>query len=225
MDLSGQRFGKLTAIEPTGARTAHRSVVWRCVCDCGNEVEVGSNTLVTGNTRSCGCIRNGHIGGGIGGGKPRDITGQRFGRLVAVKRVGADGDRQSLWLMKCDCGCECVKSLHHLTSGMVTSCGCRFKPYNHAHERLYHVYHGMKSRCYNKRNEAYKWYGGKGVKVCQEWLDDYNVFETWAFANGYDETAPRGVCTLDRIDPYGNYEPANCRWISIAEQQRNKRQA
>ena len=153
----------------------------------------------------------------------KDITGQRFGKLVAIKRVGQNKYRQLLWLMRCDCGNECVKSLSVLRSGAVTSCGCVHKPYDHSLRRLHAVYHGMKARCYQPNHVSYKWYGANGVKVCKEWLDDFNAFAQWAIENGYDITAPRGCCTLDRVDPYKDYEPSNCRWISIADQQLNKR--
>lgn len=223
-DLSGKRFGRLVVGYDTGERTKHRNVIWHCVCDCGNEIDLPANALVNGNTSSCGCMRNGGVGGGVGGGKPIDLTGKRYGKLVAIKRVGRSKDRDSLWLMKCDCGNTCVKNARSLNNGDVTSCGCNYKSYDHANGRLYRVYHGMKARCYNKKNVSYKWYGGLGVKVCDEWLNDFNTFAKWALDNGYDKTAPRGQLTLDRIDPTGNYEPSNCRWISIAEQQLNKRQ-
>lgn len=224
-DLSGQRFGRLVAEYDTGERTKHRSVIWHCRCDCGNEIDSPASALVSGNTSSCGCLRNGCVGGGIGGGKPIDVTGQRFGKLTAIKRIGSDRYRYSLWEFQCDCGNKCVKQLRSVKRGEVTSCGCNFKPYDHNNERLYRMYHGMKARCYNKNNSGYKWYGALGVKVCDEWLNDFNVFAEWALANGYDKTAPRGRFTLDRINPYGNYEPSNCRWVSIEEQQRNKRHA
>lgn len=224
-DLSGERFGRLIALYNTGERTKHRNVIWHCLCDCGNEIDVPSNALINGNTSSCGCLRNGGVGGGIGGGKPIDITGQRFGKLVAIRRIGSNSERHSLWEFRCDCGNICTKSLHEVKAGDTTSCGCKLKPYDHENERLYRMYHGMKARCYNKNSSTYKWYGAQGVKVCDEWLDDFNTFAEWALANGYDKTAPRGQCTLDRINPYGNYEPSNCRWISISEQQCNKRRS
>jgi hypothetical protein len=80
----------------------------------------------------------------------------------------------------------------------------------------------MKKRCENKTDNSYQWYGAKGVSVCEEW-HDYEVFKEWAIVNGYDKNAEYGKCTIDRIDPCGNYEPSNCRWVGIAEQNRNKR--
>lgn len=80
----------------------------------------------------------------------------------------------------------------------------------------------MKKRCESSNHKDYKWYGAKGVSVCDDW-HDYRVFKEWAINNGYDENAEWGQCTIDRINPYGNYDPSNCRWVSMAEQARNKR--
>ena len=80
----------------------------------------------------------------------------------------------------------------------------------------------MKQRCGNPSNNNYKNYGAKGIKVCDEWKNSYNAFEEWAYANGYDDTASRGECTIDRIDVHGNYEPTNCRWVNSKKQGNNK---
>ena len=84
--------------------------------------------------------------------------------------------------------------------------------------RLYSIYKGMKQRCNNKNNPAYKYYGGKGVKICSLWLDDYLKFKDWSLANGYEDE----FASIDRIDPDGNYEPKNCRWVTLKKQQNNK---
>lgn len=88
-------------------------------------------------------------------------------------------------------------------------------------ERLHGVWLGMRNRCFNAKGQDYKYYGGRGISVCEEW-NSYQSFREWAYSSGYDENAPYGECTLDRINPDGNYEPSNCRWITIQEQQRNK---
>lgn len=111
------------------------------------------------------------------------------------------------------------------------SCGCLsrqsnselHKTHGKSNTRLFHVWMNMKQRCNNPNHHAYDEYGGRGIKICNEWESDFESFEKWAFANGYDENAPKRMCTLDRIDVNGNYEPCNCRFISNAEQQGNKR--
>lgn len=89
-------------------------------------------------------------------------------------------------------------------------------------ERLRTVWRSMKYRCESSYAIGYENYGGRGIKVCDEW-QDYETFKKWAMANGYDKNAPKGECTIDRINANGNYEPANCRFISQREQCRNKR--
>ena len=81
-------------------------------------------------------------------------------------------------------------------------------------ERLYHIYYGMKSRCYNPKTKKYELYGGKGIKICQEWLNDYLCFKKWSYENGYSEN--KGL-SIDRIDSDKDYEPNNCQWISLSE--------
>lgn len=164
-----------------------------------------------------------------------DLTGQRFGRLVALDRVGAVGSH-SMWRCKCDCGNEVVSSVSNLRNGHTRSCGClvadatREAKTRHGEaakgkSRLYRVWKSMRQRCYLKTSKAFKWYGALGVEVCQEWRDSYDAFRAWAFKNGYDPEAPRGECTIDRIDCRGNYEPSNCRWVDMKTQARNKRRA
>ena len=89
--------------------------------------------------------------------------------------------------------------------------------------RLYNVWCGIKGRCDTPTNTAYKYYGGRGISICREWADSFVAFRDWALANGYDESAERGTCTIDRIDPDGDYEPSNCRWVDMSVQNRNKR--
>lgn len=153
-----------------------------------------------------------------------DITGQRFGKLTVERFIGADASGRAFWQCKCDCGRTCEKRGTDLRTGRVKSCGrCRVRkkdPYSRT--RLYWVWHSMKSRCTNPTCTGYQLYGGRGISVCREWMDSFTAFREWAFAAGYDETAPHGQCTLDRINADGNYCPENCRWADMLTQANNK---
>ena len=133
--------------------------------------------------------------------------------------------------LKCLCNCGNITSVDrsNLLRGGVKSCGCYKKDYikatksthGEAHSRLYNVWSSMKNRCYNRNEPEYKNYGGRGIVMCDEWLNDYLSFKKWAEETGYDKDAPKGQCTIDRIDVNGNYEPSNCRWITMEEQLKN----
>ena len=90
-------------------------------------------------------------------------------------------------------------------------------------DRLYKVWKGMRERCYYKNHKGYKYYGARGIAVCDEWRNSYAAFEKWALSNGYNRNAKQGECTLDRIDVNGDYCPENCRWVPMSVQNKNRR--
>lgn len=155
-----------------------------------------------------------------------DLTGQKFGKLTVIERVINKNKTGSFWKCQCECGNTTIVISTSLKKGLTTSCGCyrrevakkTFSKHNKKYTRIYSIYKGMKDRCRYKTNDNYDRYGGKGVKVCPEWFDDFINFYNWAMANGYNDEL-----TLDRIDSNGNYEPDNCRWVTYKQQANNTR--
>lgn len=159
-------------------------------------------------------------------GKIGELEGKKFNFLTVLYYYG-----NKKWLCRCDCG-NLVKVVStELKKGTTKSCGCWKKKYNKQcrtkhgqfQSKLHTVWGNMKRRCYNENCKMYSTYGGRGISVCDEWKNDFKNFYDWSMANGYDENAERGQCTLDRIDVNGNYEPSNCRWVENKVQQNNRR--
>lgn len=168
-------------------------------------------------------------------GKFIDLTGRKFGQLTVVSRakdsISPSGRKRVMWSCTCTCGNNTTVSSDALLGGNQVSCGCyrkkhtseMFTKHGKTDSRLYGVWSAMKARCYNKNLYEYRFYGARGIYVCDEWRDDFSAFEKWMLDNGYDEHAPRGQCTIDRIDCDGNYTPENCRIITQQEQVNNLR--
>lgn len=150
------------------------------------------------------------------------MKGNRFGRLFVLGRAGSQG-RKATWLCLCDCGVLAIVRYDHLKEGRTVSCGCygREKRLKHGHRsngqsRTYNSWRAMRDRCSRPSAKNYANYGGRGICVCEDWLNSFD-----GFLKDMGERPP-GM-TLDRIDVHGNYEPGNCRWATPEEQEANKR--
>lgn len=161
------------------------------------------------------------------------FLGKKFGRLTVVgfgERKLSNGANCITWDCKCDCGNMAYGKLpKYVKSGEVMSCGClkreqnahnlgeKRKTHGKTDTRLYRIWEGMRRRCRLATEPAYERYGGRGIRVCEDW-SDFQKFYEWAMTNGYEENL-----TIERIDVDGNYEPSNCTWIPLGKQAWNKR--
>lgn len=158
-------------------------------------------------------------------GKPLNLIGQRFGRLVVTEQA-PNRNQKRTWVCVCDCGNVIVTTTQNLRKGDTKSCGCykhdltveRLTIHGETHTRLHNIWKAMRRRCCDVKYSDYKYYGERGITVCDEWKDDFLTFKEWSVANGYSSNL-----TLDRIDPNKAYMPLNCRWVSMKAQCNNRR--
>lgn len=167
----------------------------------------------------------------------KELVGRRSGRLVIVKTAGKASNRARLVECICDCGNKTICRWDGFQQGKTKSCGCLNREqqrknglktihiaiqskvtHNLTNHPLYNTFKRMKRRCLNPKDKNYASYGGRGIAICKEWLNDVSLFVEWSTKNGWK----RGL-SIDRIDNDGNYTPENCRWVDQKTQCNNTR--
>lgn len=208
-DLTGQKINNWVILEFKGINK-HGASEWLVECDCEKKTRRIKDISQIKSIKSCGCM------------SIENLNGEKFGRWTVISDPILQNNRI---FFKCICSCDNktisqVRS-DRLKNGTSKSCGCYklevITKTGMSRDRMYGIWDGMIRRCYDKSNKRYSNYGGRGIRVCKDWLNDFMIFYNWAIENGYEENL-----TIERIDVDKNYEPSNCCWITMAEQAKNK---
>lgn len=219
--MVGEKQGMLTMISFSHTKKENTYCVFQC--DCGNKITRRAASVFMSNPvkpQNCGCVN--------------DLTGKIFGRLTVLKYIRTTQERKNkIWECLCQCGNKIELNSNVMLQGNSLSCGClridtlveRTKTHGDSNKksqyhRLYSIWLNMRTRCNlrNKDKEMFKYWAGKGIMIDEQWKK-YQAFKDWAVTNGYKDTL-----TINRINGNGNYEPNNCRWATMAEQNRNREQ-
>lgn len=213
MTAIGSKFGSLTILDVIREKGIKVAL---CRCDCGVEKKVRFQRVTAGATVSCGCIRRKHS----------VLVGEKYGRLTVLSldyKIVKDHLKVPVL---CDCGTRKLVGVSEMATGKTKSCGCigvemlvdMSRTHGGDKTPLYSVWHTMKNRCLNPSTDSFENYGGRGIKICAEWMEDFAAFRSWAEGSGY-----KAGLQIDREAVNGNYEPGNCRWVTPKVQGNNRR--
>lgn len=221
LDITGEKYGSLVALYDTHEKMNGASA-WMFQCDCGNKKILPINNVRYGTIKSCGCRIN--MKKRVKP-KQRIKVGSKFGDLIVLDNLGQIKKEAHYYSkVRCSCGYEFITRDTFLITGKQDK--CRFcskkhsKGYKHGltNTRIFNIWQDMRARCYNSNEQSYRNYGGRGIKICSEWKDDFHAFYEWAINNGYEENLQ-----IERNDVNGDYSPSNCSWKTQLEQARNRR--
>lgn len=223
INITGNTYTDLVVLNEVAYKinnNGSKRYFWKCLCRCGNITWARKDQLDSGEICSCGCastVKN----------------GERFSRLVVIDNSLKTKRGTQLCRCLCDCGKETIVTANHLRTEHTTSCGCKMIEVNRQRQTthgetgsaLYQKWQSMKSRCYYKKADSYKYYGAKGIKVCDRWKNSYELFKEDMQDSFVEHCKKYGKkeTTLERINPFGDYEPSNCTWATYKEQANNKR--
>ncbi len=207
--MIGSRYNRWLVLADAG-RDAKSNKLVLCQCDCGTQKTHQLGSLIRGDSFECKkCRMDRHN-------KITDIVGQKFGNSTVISRIENSRGNESQYLVKCDCGTERRVLGYRLKALKTKSCPhCRVKTHGMSYTSTYRIWSGMFRRCYNTNFKAYKYYGGRGIIVCERWFKFENFLEDMG------ERPPK--LSIDRKNNDGNYEPSNCKWSTALEQVHNQR--
>lgn len=216
-DLTGQKFGEWLVLKRLGSNK-YKTPMWECQCSCGVIRNHQASNLLSGSSTSCGCAK-----------QYRDDSGQKFGRLTILSKIQAKDSDYSRYVCLCDCGNYITPIASNIVRGLTTSCGChakalkvernkvRMTTHGKSRSKVYRTYQGMIERCYNPNVVNYHMYGGRGITVCDRWLE--------SFENFYEDMGdpPSDNLSIDRVFNALGYSKDNCKWSTSKEQTWNTR--
>lgn len=177
-------LSKLTFIKNIGS-DKYGKMIGLYKCECGNEKEISNAYVKSGHTKSCGCLQSIQ--------SPEKLIGNKYGFLTCLEYVGKMADGTHLGKFLCECGNTKNIKIYEVLKGQVKSCGCYknkqigefAKTHGLSKHPLYNVWHGIICRCENDKHKRYTDYGGRGVKICDEWRNDFMSFYKWCIENGW----------------------------------------